>query len=65
MMMLTKLRTMSLGSGPGSSTAISSTAVLSTLDLPNPVSSMQQYKNNTFTCLPNNQELLDSLWWMA
>ena len=54
MMRLTKLRTMSLGSGPCSSTAISSTAVLSTLDLPNPVSSMQQYKNNIFTCLPNN-----------
>ena len=30
-MRLTKLRTMSLGPGPGSSTAISSTAVLSTL----------------------------------
>ena len=37
---LTKLRTISLESGPGSSTAISSTAVLSTLGLPNPVSSM-------------------------
>ena len=35
-------------------TAISPTAVLSTLGLPNPVSSMQLYKNNTFTCLPNN-----------
>ena len=44
MMKLTKLRTMFLGSDPGSSTAISSTAVLSTLSLPNPVSSMQQYK---------------------
>ena len=54
MMRLTKLRTMSLGSGPGSFTAILSTAVLSTLGSPNPVSSMQQYKNNTFTCLPNN-----------
>ena len=54
MIKLTKLQTMSLGPGPGSSTAISSTAVLSTLDLPNPVSSMQQYKNNTFTYLPNN-----------
>ena len=54
MMRLTKLRTMSLGSGPGLSTAISSTAASSTLDLPNPVSSMQQYKNNTFTCLLNN-----------
>ena len=44
MMRLTKSRTMSLGSGSGTSTAILSTAVLSTqLGLPNPVSSMQQY----------------------
>ena len=34
MMRLTKLRTMSLGSGPGSFTAILSTAVLSTLGSP-------------------------------
>ena len=44
------------GCGPSSSTAVSSTLVLS-----NPVSStirffdfMQKYKNNVFTCLPNN-----------
>ena len=68
MMRLTKLWTMSLQRGPGSSTAISFTAVLCTLGSSNPVSStikfldsMQNYKNNTFTCLPNNRELLDSL----
>ena len=61
MMRLTKLWTMSLGCGPGSSTDISSTAVSSTLGSSTPVSStikffdsMQKYKNNTFTCLPKN-----------
>ena len=39
--------------GPGLSTAILSTAVSCTLVSSNPVS-MLKYKNNVFTCLPNN-----------